>query len=167
MLKEMRHNEADLYKPALFLTAIQEIPQRQDLIDFIYSKIKSGETIRAQGDGTDVGYVMLDNEEMQKVFQPIFDKLGINPKISYVYIHYTARNGQFAVHSHDRPHAVCYLQVPLNCAHIYFPDFDSDDTVAPIENKILVIPEGIPHGISQHHSDTLRIAVTMQLEDLI
>ena len=55
----------------------------------------------------------------------------------------------------------------MNCGHIYFPDFDDCDVVKPIEGKLLIIPEGISHGISQHHNKTLRIAVTMQLENLI
>ena len=79
-------------------------------MDFIYQKISDGQTVRAKDDGMDVGYVMLDNEKMQKVFQPIFDKLGIShAKISYVYIHYCTLDDSFAVHSHDRPHAVYYL----------------------------------------------------------
>jgi len=65
----MKHNKQDLYKPELFLATIEKIPQMQELVDFIYSKIKDGETIRSEGDGTDVGYVMLDNEKMQKTFQ--------------------------------------------------------------------------------------------------
>ena len=164
----MKHNKQELYKPELFLTAIEKIPQMQELINFINNKIEDGETVRAKSDGTDVGYVMLDNAEMQKTFQPIFDKLDIShAKISYVYIHYCALDGSFAVHSHDRPHAVYYLQVPMNCGRIYFPDFDDCDVIKPIEGKFLLIPENIPHGISQHHNKTLRIAVTMQLENLI
>lgn len=99
----MQHNKQELYKPELFLTTIEKIPQMQELIEFIYSKIDGGETIRAEGDGTDVGYVMLDNDTMQKVFQPIFDNLEIShAKISYVYIHYCDLDGQFSVHSHDK-----------------------------------------------------------------
>ena len=74
----MRHDGKDLYKPELFLTLNQKIPQMQEYVDFIYKKIKDEETTRAKDDGTDVGYVMLDNEEMQKVFQSIFDKLKIS-----------------------------------------------------------------------------------------
>jgi len=76
-------------------------------------------------------------------------------------------DGQFSVHSHDKPHAVYYLQIPMDCGHIYFPDFDDCDVMEPKEGKFLLIPEGIPHAISQHHNKTLRIAVTMQLENLI
>ena len=164
----MKHNKQELYKPELFLSTIEKIPQMQELVDFIYSKIDAGETIRAESDGTDVGYVMLDNETMQKVFQPIFDKLKIShARISYVYIHYAQEGGRFSVHDHDKPHAVYYLQVPMNCGHIYFPDFDDCDIMKPIEGKILIIPEFIKHGISEHGNNALRIAITMQLENLI
>jgi len=164
----MKHNGKDLYKPELFLTTIHPIPEKQKFVDFICQKISDGQTVRAKDDDTDVGYVMLDNEEMQKVFQPIFDKLKISQaKISYVYVHYAQNGCGFAVHDHDKPHAVYYLQIPMNCGHIYFPDFDDCDIMKPIEGKFLLIPEGIPHGISQHHNKTLRIAVTMQLENLI
>jgi len=165
----MKYHNQDLYKPELFLTTIEKIPQMQELVKFIYKKIEDGETEGGNSDGSDVGFVMLDNDEMQKVFQPIFDKLDIShARISYVYIHYCALDGMFAVHTHDKPHAVYYLQIPVNCGHIYFPDFDGCcDIMAPIEGKLLLIPEGIPHGISQHHNKTLRIAVTMQLENLI
>ena len=145
---------------------IERFPEQ--LVDFINKKIEDGETVRAKSDGTDVGYVMLDNAEMQKTFQPIFDKLNISQaKISYVYIHYYALDGSFTVHTHDRPHAVYYLQVPMNYGHIYFPDFDDCNVIKPVEGKFLLIPENIPHGISRHHNKTLRIAVTMQLENLI
>ena len=164
----MKHNRQELYKPELFLTTIEKIPQMQELVNFINKKIESGEIIRAKEDGTDVVFVILDNEKMQKVFKSIFDKLKIpHAKISYVYIHYCDLDGQFGVHTHDKPHAVYYLQVPMSCGHIYFPDFDDCDVVKPIEGKFLIIPEGIPHGISQHHNKTLRIAVTMKLENLI
>ncbi|MDH3314082.1 MAG: hypothetical protein OES15_04295 [Nitrosopumilus sp.] len=164
----MRHDGKDLYKPELFLTTIEKIPQMQELIDFIHKKIDDGETVRAKDDGTDVGYVMLDNEEMQKVFQPIFDKLKIShARISYVYIHYAENGCGFTVHDHDKPHAVYYLQVPMNCGHIYFPDFDDCDIMEPKEGKILIIPESIKHGISEHGNNALRIAITMQLENLI
>jgi len=55
----------------------------------------------------------------------------------------------------------------MDCGHIYFPDFDDCGVMEPKEGKFLLIPEGIPHAISQHHNKTLRIAVTMQLENLI
>jgi len=164
----MKHNGKDLYKPELFLTLNQKIPQMQEYVDFIYKKISDGETVRADGDGTDIGYVMLDNKEMQGVFQPIFDKLVIShARISYVYIHYADNGGQFAVHDHDKPHAVYYLQVPMNCGHIYFPDFDDCRIMEPKEGKILIIPKFIKHGISEHGNNALRIAITMQLENLI
>lgn len=164
----MKHNGKDLYKPELFLTLNQKIPQMQEYVDFIYQKISDGQTVRAKDDGTDVGYVMLDNEEMQKVFQPIFDKLAIShARISYVHIHYADNGGQFAVHDHDKPHAVYYLQVPMNSGHIYFPDFDGCRIMEPKEGKIIIIPEFIKHGISEHGNDALRIAITMQLENLI
>ena len=164
----MKHDGKELYKPDLFLTLNQKIPQMQEYVDFIYQKIEDGETTRAQDDKADVGYVMLDNEEMQKVFQPVFDKLKIShAEISYVYIHYAEQGGRFAVHDHDRPHAVYYLQVPMNCGHIYFPDFDDCDIMKPIEGKILIIPESINHGISEHGNKAFRIAITMQLENLI
>ena len=146
----MQYHDKELYKSELFLRTIEKISQMQDLINFIYKKIEDEETIRSKGDDTDVGYVILNNDIIQKVFQPILDKLDISHvKINYVYIHYCALDGQFSVHSHDKPHAVYYLQIPLNCGHIYFLDFDLDDTVAPIEGKFLLIPEDIPHGISQ------------------
>jgi len=164
----MKHDGKDIYKPELFPTTVYRIPEKQKFVDFIYQKISDGETVRAKDDGTDVGYVMLDNEEMQKVFQPIFDKLEISQaRISYVYVHYAQKGGKFAVHDHDKPHAVYYLQVPMNCGHIYFPDFDDCDIMKPIEGKILVIPEFINHGISEHRNNALRIAITMQLENLI
>jgi len=140
----------------------------QELVDFINKKIESGKTTRAEGDGTDVGYVMLDNQTMQKVFQPIFDKLEIShAKISYVYIHYAELGGRFAVHLHDKSHAVYYLQVPMNCSHIFFPEFDDCEIMDPIEGKFLLMPEDIPHGISEHKNKTLRIAITIQLENLV
>lgn len=164
----MQHDKQELYKPELFLTTIHQIPEKQKYIDLLYQKIDAGEIVRAEGHGTDVGYFMLDNEEMQKVFQPIFDKLEIShAKISYVYIHYAAQGGKFAVHDHDIPHAVYYMQVPMNCGHIYFPDFDDCDIMKPIEGKILIIPETINHGISEHGSKAFRIAITMQLENLV
>jgi len=42
-----------------------------------------------------------------------------------------------------------------------------DDTVKPIEGKFLIIPENILHGISKHGNNALRIAITMQLENLL
>ena len=164
----MKYDGKELYKPELFLTTVHQIPEKQKFVDFIYKKISDGETVRSKGDGTDVGYVMLDNKEMQDVFQPIFDKLAIShARISYVHIHYADNGGQFAVHDHDKPHAVYYLQVPMNSGHIYFPDFDGCRIMEPKEGKIIIIPEFIKHGVSEHGNDALRIAITMQLENLI
>jgi len=104
-------------------------------------------------------------EKIKKLFKPLFDKLGINPEISYVYIHYCDYDGKFAVHDHDKPHAVYYLQMDTNAGRLYFPDF-GDIVHPPLEDTFLIIPEFIKHGIGVHKSKVLRIAVTMQLENL-
>jgi hypothetical protein len=46
-------------------------------------------------------------------------------------------------------------------------EFDDCDIMKPIEGKILVIPELINPEISKHGNNALRIAITMQLENLI
>ena len=73
----------------------------------------------------------------------------------------------FGVPFHDKSHTVYYLRISMNYGHIYFPDFDDYDIMKPIEGKILVIPEFINPGIFEHKNSAFRIAITMQLENLI
>lgn len=148
--------------PHDYPTTTYEIETKHKWIDFIYEKIQNDECHRTEGDADNVGYVMLDNDEIQETFQPIFNKLQLNVKVISCYIHYTAKNGSFAVHRHDQPHAVYYLQAPMNSGPLYFPDFG--EYFPPEPDRFRFIPENIMHGIGKHENDIERIAITMQFE---
>lgn len=149
-------------RPKNFLQLVETIPEKEELIDFIYDKMKKKETEPASI--SNVGYVILDNAKMQKIFQPLFDKLKIKPTISYVYIHFTGEDGNFSTHWHDKPHAVYYLQIPIPCGQLYFDEFDQRHQ--PVENQLLIIPTNVKHSILRHGNKIPRIAVTMQLENI-
>jgi len=149
--------------PCDFQTIIYEIKSKHKWIDFIYDKIEKNQCERAPGNSTNVGYVMLENDVMQETFQPIFNRLEIDLKILSVYIHYTGENDSFAVHTHDKPHGVYYLQAPTNSGELTFPDFGKH--FAPEVNRFRLIPTEVPHGIDIHHNKIERIVITMQLEN--
>ena len=151
--------------PCDFPTVVCEIKSKHRWIDFIYDKMEKNQCERAPGDSTNVGYVMLETDVMQETFQPLFDKLEIDLKIISAYIHYAGENGSFAVHAHDKPHGVYYLQAPTNSGELTFPDFAQ--SFAPETNRFRLIPAGVPHGISRHHNKIERMAITMQFENLI
>jgi len=158
-LKEMQHRY-----PHDYPTIVYEIESKHHWIDFMYDMISQGKCERALGDSYNVGYVMLDNDQLQKTFQPMFDAMNLDLKILSVYIHYASKDGKFTIHEHDKPHGVYYLQAPTKSGILFFPDFG--EHFEPEPNHFRLIPKGVLHGIDTHQNEMERIAITFQFEDI-
>ena len=141
---------------------IKKLSGYEKYLTLIYDKIESDECQRAEPDGKNVGYYMLDNKELQEFFKPIFEELKINPKITSGYIHYTMKNGSFGTHIHDLPHAVYYIQAPQNSGQLIFPDHAFQNTPQPFQ--FFIIPRNTMHEIGLHKNEVYRVAITIEME---
>jgi len=134
-----------------------DIPEKEEIVKLLLQRMKDNFP-----DEQLIGLIYLNTDDMQKVFQPIFDMLQRKFKITRVWGHFMRRGAVRNSHLHDAQFTgIYYLKVPGDSAILLI----GDEPVDPLEGDFIVIPQMTDHSISEHRSDEVRLAIGMDLAE--
>lgn len=109
-----------------------------------------------------IGLLFLDAERINKLFQPYFKILGVDVKVVKAWFHFMTKGGERTTpHEHGNQTALYYLQIPEGSAKMFFEN--TKEIINPVEDDFFIFDGNIKHGITEHQSDEIRLAIAADL----
>jgi len=110
-----------------------------------------------------IGLIYFKPEKIQKLFDPLFKEYGRKLKVTRAWAHFMERGGFRASHQHTEMTALYYLKIPKNSAKM--KNEETGEIIEPKEDSFCVFPSMLPHSLSEHKSDEIRLAIAMDCEE--
>ena len=152
----MKTFSREFMKTSLFRTN-RPIGEKEELIKEVLEMRKKSYQPDAK-----IGLLFLDTERINRLFQPYFKILGVDVKVVKAWFHFMIKGGERTTpHTHGNQTALYYLQIPENSAEMFFEK--TGETIKPIEDDFFIFDGNMKHGITEHQSDKIRLAIAADL----
>lgn len=134
------------------------IAKQKELLDIMFAEIKKG----VFTDPTR-GTTYIDSQMVQKIMQPIFDKIKINYTVISAWIHFMLPGSNHELgHNHAVDIGVYYLKVTETSGNLFFNNLNIE--ITPEVGLFLIVPATEIHSMLENKSNQIRIALGMELK---
>ncbi len=140
------------------ISLVQKIEGEEELLKEIHQRLERENFV-----DPDRKFLYFDTEQIQKMMEPIFEKLKLDVKIIQAWVHVLEPGAAHTTHNHEHDTGVYYLQALKNCGNLYFDDLDIE---IPIEEDLfIVVPAREKHSITKNNTRHQRIALVVDMEE--
>ena len=117
--------------------------------------------------GKDMGLIYIDSDALEILFSEHLKHIKEVHKKDYViirgWVHFMKKGSERKPHLHSSTTGLYYLKIPENSGKLYFDD--TAEFIDPVEGDFHLFGRMLSHGITEHRSEYIRLAIAMELEE--